>query len=95
MRQSGLLVWNVLKKLGEMAVEGVSTLDLEVAADSGKSRIVGRALIEKLVDVANLSERRGDDEKSDENQREKGRSGACRAKVEYRLNQRHGRSPSP
>src|SRR6266446_7777623 len=33
MRQSGLLVWNVLKKLGEMAVEGVSTLDLEVAAE--------------------------------------------------------------
>src|SRR6202166_4308393 len=33
MRQSGLLVWNVLKKLGEMAVEGVSTFDLEVAAE--------------------------------------------------------------
>jgi methionyl aminopeptidase len=33
MRQSGLLVWNVLQKLGEMAVEGVSTLDLEVAAE--------------------------------------------------------------
>jgi methionyl aminopeptidase len=33
MRQSGLLVWNVLTKLGEMAVEGVSTLDLEVAAE--------------------------------------------------------------
>jgi methionyl aminopeptidase len=33
MRQSGLLVWTVLKKLGEMAVEGVSTLDLEVAAE--------------------------------------------------------------
>ena len=33
MRQSGLLVWRVLKKLGEMAVEGVSTLDLEVAAE--------------------------------------------------------------
>src|SRR2546421_11480663 len=33
MRQAGLLVWNVLKKLGEMAVEGVSTLDLEVAAE--------------------------------------------------------------
>src|SRR6202045_5535621 len=33
MRQSGLLVWNVLKKLDEMAVEGVSTLDLEVAAE--------------------------------------------------------------
>src|SRR3982075_2885327 len=32
-RQSGLLVWNVWKKLGEMAVEGVSTLDLEVAAE--------------------------------------------------------------
>src|SRR5881296_1188567 len=33
MRQSGLLVWNVLRKLGEMAVEGVSTLDLEIAAE--------------------------------------------------------------
>ncbi len=33
MRQSGLLVWKVLQKLGEMAVEGVSTLDLEVAAE--------------------------------------------------------------
>jgi len=33
MRQSGLLVWNVLKKLGEMAVEGVSTLDLEILAE--------------------------------------------------------------
>src|SRR5712692_9760129 len=33
MRQSGLLVWNVLKKLGEMAVEGVSTLDLEITAE--------------------------------------------------------------
>src|SRR6266481_974467 len=33
MRQSGLLVWNILQKLGSMAVEGVSTLDLEIAAD--------------------------------------------------------------
>src|SRR2546429_9371319 len=33
MRQSGLLVWDVLRKLGEMAVEGVSTWDLEVAAE--------------------------------------------------------------
>jgi methionyl aminopeptidase len=33
MRQSGLLVWNVLHKLGEMAVEGVSTLELEIAAE--------------------------------------------------------------
>src|SRR3981081_4380828 len=33
MRQSGLLVWNVLKKLGDMGEEGVSTLDLEVAAE--------------------------------------------------------------
>src|SRR5437763_5755722 len=33
MRQSGLLVWDVLQKLGEMAVEGVSTLELEVAAE--------------------------------------------------------------
>ncbi len=33
MRQSGLLVWNILQKLGAMAVEGVSTLDLENAAE--------------------------------------------------------------
>jgi methionyl aminopeptidase len=33
MRQSGLLVYRILRKLGEMAVEGVSTLELEVAAE--------------------------------------------------------------
>jgi len=33
MRQSGLLVWNILQKLGGMAVEGVSTLELEAAAE--------------------------------------------------------------
>ena len=33
MRQSGLLVWNILTKLGEMAVEGVNTLELETAAE--------------------------------------------------------------
>src|SRR5262245_11951208 len=33
MRQSGLLVYRVLRKLGEMAVEGVSTLELEIAAE--------------------------------------------------------------
>src|ERR1700716_2194436 len=33
MRQAGLLVWNVLQKVGEMAVEGVSTQDLEIAAE--------------------------------------------------------------
>jgi methionyl aminopeptidase len=33
MRRSGLLVFQVLQKLGEMAVEGVSTWDLELAAD--------------------------------------------------------------
>jgi methionyl aminopeptidase len=32
MRRSGLLVWQILEKLREMAVEGVSTMDLEVAA---------------------------------------------------------------
>jgi methionyl aminopeptidase len=32
MRQSGMLVHNVLKSLGEMAQEGISTWDLEVAA---------------------------------------------------------------
>lgn len=32
MRRSGLLVWQILEKLKEMAVEGVSTMDLEVAA---------------------------------------------------------------
>jgi methionyl aminopeptidase len=33
MRRSGLLVWEILNKLREMAVEGVSTMDLEVAAE--------------------------------------------------------------
>ncbi len=33
MRRSGLLVWEILQKLKEMAVEGVSTMDLEVAAE--------------------------------------------------------------
>ena len=33
MRRSGLLVWQVLQKLKEIAVEGASTMDLEVAAD--------------------------------------------------------------
>jgi methionyl aminopeptidase len=33
MRRSGLLVFEVLRKLGEIAVEGVSTWDLEVAAE--------------------------------------------------------------
>ena len=33
MRRSGLLVWKILQKLEQMAVEGVSTLDLEVAAE--------------------------------------------------------------
>src|SRR3954464_15933513 len=33
MRRSGLLVWEILQKLKELAVEGVSTYDLEVAAE--------------------------------------------------------------
>jgi methionyl aminopeptidase len=33
MRQSGMLVYRILQKLGEMAVEGVSALDLELAAE--------------------------------------------------------------
>src|SRR5450432_1535458 len=33
MRRSGLLVYQILQKLGEMAVEGVSTQDLEIAAE--------------------------------------------------------------
>jgi methionyl aminopeptidase len=33
MRRSGLLVWEILQKLKEMAVEGVSTWDLEVVAE--------------------------------------------------------------
>jgi methionyl aminopeptidase len=33
MRRSGLLVYEILRKLESMAVEGVSTLDLEVAAE--------------------------------------------------------------
>jgi len=33
MRRSGLLVWQILQKLSEMVGEGVSTMDLEVAAE--------------------------------------------------------------
>src|ERR1051326_6411578 len=33
MRRSGLLVWQILHKLKELAVEGSNTLDLEVAAE--------------------------------------------------------------
>src|SRR5579864_9695814 len=33
MRRSGLLVYQILKKLGDSVEEGVSTMDLEVAAD--------------------------------------------------------------
>src|SRR5947209_17846052 len=33
MRRSGLLVWEVLQKLKDMTAEGVSTMDLEVAAE--------------------------------------------------------------
>ena len=33
MRRSGLLVWQILQKMKEMAVEGASTMDLEVAAE--------------------------------------------------------------
>ena len=33
MRRSGLLVWQILHDLEKMAGEGVSTLDLEVAAE--------------------------------------------------------------
>ena len=33
MRRSGLLVWNILQKLKEIAVEGATTMDLEVVAE--------------------------------------------------------------
>ena len=33
MRQAGLLVWRILQKMKEMAAPGVTTLDLEVAAE--------------------------------------------------------------
>ena len=33
MRRSGLLVWNILQKLKDMVTEGISTMDLEVAAE--------------------------------------------------------------
>src|SRR5579883_843455 len=33
MRASGLLVWRILQKLKEMVAEGISTMDLEVAAE--------------------------------------------------------------
>src|SRR5580704_15868036 len=32
MRRSGLLVWQILQKMKDLAVEGASTMDLEVAA---------------------------------------------------------------
>ncbi len=32
MRRSGLLVWEILNRLGDMCVEGASTMDLEIAA---------------------------------------------------------------
>src|SRR5438270_7202430 len=33
MRRSGLLVWEVLQKLKDLAVEGANTMDLEIAAE--------------------------------------------------------------
>jgi methionyl aminopeptidase len=33
MRRSGLLVWQILQKMKELAVEGATTMDLEVVAD--------------------------------------------------------------
>src|SRR6266542_4742039 len=33
MRRSGLLVWQILQKLKDLAVEGASTMDLEIAAE--------------------------------------------------------------
>ncbi|HUD98281.1 MAG TPA: hypothetical protein VMR62_01815, partial [Bryobacteraceae bacterium] len=33
MRRSGLLVWQILGELEKLAAEGVSTLDLEIAAE--------------------------------------------------------------
>ena len=33
MRRSGLLVWQILQKVKELAVEGATTMDLEIAAD--------------------------------------------------------------
>src|SRR6266542_2339415 len=33
MRHSGMLVWQILQRLKEIAVEGASTMDLEVAAE--------------------------------------------------------------
>jgi len=33
MRRSGLLVWQILQKMKELAVEGATTMDLEVAAE--------------------------------------------------------------
>src|SRR6202158_4244889 len=33
MRRSGLLVWQILQKLKEIAVEGSSTMDLELVAE--------------------------------------------------------------
>ena len=43
MRRSGLLVYQLLQKLKEMAVEGATTMDLEVTAEK---LIAGRVPVE-------------------------------------------------
>jgi methionyl aminopeptidase len=42
MRRSGLLVWQILEKLSEIAVEGSTTMDLEVAAEKMMSEAGAR-----------------------------------------------------
>ena len=44
MRRSGLLVWKILQEAGEMVVEGVTTMDLEVGGrkDDRRMPVPGR-----------------------------------------------------
>ena len=49
MRRSGLLVYQILEKLAEMAVEGVSTLDLETAAERMMAEAGARPAFKKMM----------------------------------------------
>ena len=49
MRRSGLLVWQILKDLGEMVKEGVTTQELEAAAERRRELDRGRdALVTQI-----------------------------------------------
>ena len=49
MRRSGLLVWQILQKLKEIAVEGASTMDLEVAAEKMMADAGARARFQGIL----------------------------------------------